>query len=385
MVLASKQAVCGLVVKNTFLDIDDSDTEHDGGSMCKLKTQPCPRRPSFEEFLSDASEDADYQSCLSEDSTDDECPRATAMGMSKVGLTLPIPKRTLEDFNFVTDTPSCLYRSTPMSASTGTYLDSSFVTSTPSTVSHLTRRSSLPIRRRTSRLSWADAADTPGSTHRSTPGSRSSISDTHQQCGFAAPTPSTVGHLTQKAVWGRCSDDEISNSMQDCAAAFPKVGATSNLVSQTSAQPSWSLAGESIEKTAWEKFEEVVDGLQQTLSSYRGLVVKVKVAEGAQGWTLTAFVDPEKLASCREHLQAGSQRALIMSMVALESVYLLGFQQPFVPTEFGFTSTLGLMTDPACACWDTFATGFCPFPGCCQKQHPNGQNKAKLSIMFKPA
>jgi len=189
----------------------------------------------------------------------------------------------------------------------------------------------------------------------------------------------------------RLPDGEIRNFAQACTAqsstgvAFPDVNATLNLTKPPCAHLGWSLDGESIEKTAWEKFEEAIDGLQKALSSCHGLVTDVKVVEGARGWTLTAFVNPEKLMPSREHLEAGAKHALIMAMVPLEGVYMLGFQQPFLPTEFGFASTLAHMTDPECACWDTFATGVCPYPGCCQKQHPNRQNKANLNVMFKPA
>jgi len=379
MAFSSKQELCRLIVKNTFLHIDDSDSEEDGGLMCKQKTEPAPRRPTQDELLSDASEEVDYQACSSLASTDDEFftfhisrkdVRDAPMG--KPGLSLPIRRRTLrfawaddieEDLHFVVATPSTVNHLTLSSKSVDSDInqDSGFVAPTPSTVRHLS------------------------------PWSKSRDFDLIQDSGFAASTPSTVGHLTPRMAPERFPDWEICNSAQACAAqsstgvAFPDVKATLNLTEPPCAHLGWSLAEESIEKTGWEKFEEAVDGVQKALSSYRGLVADVKVVEGAHGWTLTAFVNPEELMPSREHLEAGAKRALIAALVALEGVYTLGFQQPFVPTEFGFESTLALVTDPECACWDMFATGFCPYPGCCQKQHPSRQNKANLNVMFKPA
>jgi len=144
-----------------------------------------------------------------------------------------------------------------------------------------------------------------------------------------------------------------------------------------------SLDLEPVAKTTWEKLEETVDGLKNTLLSCRELVVDVESKEGADGWTVTVFVDAENLASSRATLSETAKQTLTGAVAAAEGVYLLGFQaQPFTPIPFGFAAKLAIMSDPEHACWFTFATGCCRNPGCCKRQHPESQ--AALNILFRP-
>jgi len=419
-----------VIVKNTFLELDDSDSEQDAPLMCKLKTEPAPRRPSFDEFLSDSSEEVDDQNCSSEVSTDDECPVAAPKAEAISGLSLPIQRRTVRshdeleqlgvikvnnlrpwsksvnydsslECNFVTTTPSTVRHLTPRMASEGfaatpstlyqltprsksVNYDSNqtynFVTTTPSTVHHLTPR-----------MASEGFAATPSTVYHLSPRSKSLNYDSNQTYNFVTATPSIVHHLTPRMA-SEGPNDEICNSAQACTAQFclgaivPETSAAVNVIRPPRATSGRSLVGiMSIEKTAWEKFEEVVDGAQEVLSSYHGLVVDVKVAEGAHGWTVTVFVEPELLMSSREKLDSVAKQALILAAMALEGVYVVGcLAQPFTPTDSGFGVKLAVMTDPERACWDTFTTGVCHNPGCCQKQHLKRQNSAGLEVMFKP-
>lgn len=142
---------------------------------------------------------------------------------------------------------------------------------------------------------------------------------------------------------------------------------------------------ESAAKTAWEKFEDAADQVSKALSACHGSVVHVSLVEGAKGWTVTALVEADQLASGQEHLEAVAKNALSMITMSMAGICLLGFQaKPFSPVQAGFRSTLAVMADPARDCWDIFATGVCSSP-CCKKQHPKNQDQAVLTVLFTSA
>jgi hypothetical protein len=340
----------GVIVKNTFFEIDDSDAEQDAPLMRKLKTEPGPRRPSQD---SDLSDDMDEQDCSSEVSTDDECPVAAAKCEASSDLLLPIPSRrsrvTWADAIEQDD-----LKPFSKSVSQGSNQERTLFAPTPSTVYHLTPRS------------------------------KSVNYDSNQTYDFIATTPSAARQLTPRRA-SEGSADQICNSCTAPGVAIPEASASVNAKIPPSAAVGLSLLGMPLEKTTWEKFEEAVDGVQRVLASYHGLVADVKVVEGARGWTVAVFVEPELLICRRENLMAVAKQALILAAMALEGVYVVGcMAQPFTLTGSGFEATLAVMADPEHACLDTFTTGFCPNPGCCLKQHLKRQNSAGLEVVFKP-
>jgi len=134
----------------------------------------------------------------------------------------------------------------------------------------------------------------------------------------------------------------------------------------------------------WERYEAVVDHVQQQLMARKNYVVDATVTEGPRGWTVTAYVQAEQLKLQEESLKETAQQAILDATEKAENVYVLGHKtRPFASMPLGFGCALAVMPDPDNACWGSYSKGFCRSPGSCKLQHPKDQ--AGVNVMLKPA
>jgi len=106
--------------------------------------------------------------------------------------------------------------------------------------------------------------------------------------------------------------------------------------------------------------------------------------EGARGWTVTAYVQPQALKPCRDQLIATAQQALLAACDRSDKVFLLGYgANPFTLMPLGFGAAIADMPNKTTACWASFSRGFCDKLGNCDKEHPKCQ--VGVNVMLKPA
>lgn len=131
------------------------------------------------------------------------------------------------------------------------------------------------------------------------------------------------------------------------------------------------------------QFEALMEAAKSALQNAIG-VVGVEVFEGptprGQGWTLVAWLHSKEGNNKDQALQA-TKDALMHAAESSENVYVMGYlQKPFTLTESGFTGMLGGMYDESSACWDIFTRGSCRRESICRWQHPVCQMAINVKV-----
>jgi len=194
---------------------------------------------------------------------------------------------------------------------------------------------------------------------------------------------SNFRHLDQD-IW---QEDTVASLMEekDEQPGTSEVGAP--CISQTPSQfvPEQEMPRSALDDLVpWEKFEAVVDQVEQQLLAREDCVVDVSVIEGPKGWIVTTYVKPDQLELHAESIQETAQQAMLVAAKESQVVYVLGYKtRPFASMPLGFGCALAVMTDPDNACWGSYTKGVCRSPGKCKLQHPS--EKAEVRVMFEPA
>mmetsp|Transcript_142045 Transcript_142045/g.247466 ORF Transcript_142045/g.247466 Transcript_142045/m.247466 type:complete len:461 (-) Transcript_142045:57-1439(-) len=117
---------------------------------------------------------------------------------------------------------------------------------------------------------------------------------------------------------------------------------------------------------------DLVKGVASELSGTFGTTAEASENKELEGWSVEIGVKPDELATSSEYLLNIARNAIYCSADQSQSIYLMGYQtQPFIPSPYGFTATLGDMKDKSCACWDIYSRGSCHRDRMCRWQHPD--------------
>mmetsp|Transcript_90944 Transcript_90944/g.253053 ORF Transcript_90944/g.253053 Transcript_90944/m.253053 type:complete len:389 (+) Transcript_90944:96-1262(+) len=112
-----------------------------------------------------------------------------------------------------------------------------------------------------------------------------------------------------------------------------------------------------------------------------GYAQRVEVLEGALGLSLIAHMREQELHG-KEQLLGLAKEALLQAAAESASVYVLGYGwRPYVATPMGFCAVLAGVRDPAKACWGLLKSGTCRDGGCCRWEHP--VCKITINVMIK--
>lgn len=131
-------------------------------------------------------------------------------------------------------------------------------------------------------------------------------------------------------------------------------------------------------------YVQVVEGVRACLCAAGSMVKCVEATEGAKGWTVIAYMQPDALKVYKPQLFALAKQALLNAAKQSGTVFVLGFEaEPFSPMPLGFGAALVDTPDLASACWSSLAQGFCNNPSKCLKEHP--RHRVGIHVMLKPA
>jgi hypothetical protein len=115
-------------------------------------------------------------------------------------------------------------------------------------------------------------------------------------------------------------------------------------------------------------------------------VAGVDVSMGPAGTLATISIQLESTASKSKVLQT-SKSALLEAAASSESTYVMGYEaQPFQDDIGGSSFTAVLASCPPAwecsACWDTYTKGICPRPRACKWQHPGRNELQPIRIIL---
>lgn len=124
------------------------------------------------------------------------------------------------------------------------------------------------------------------------------------------------------------------------------------------------------------QFEAVLDATKQALKSNK-TVLGVDIFESTGTWdrgmSVVVWQREDKGGKDRDQILKLAKDALLQGAANSECVYVMGYKNRhygFTSSEFGFTTVLGGMFDESKACWDLFRTGHCRREWDCRWQHP---------------
>lgn len=309
-VFSNQQSIRGLIVKNTFLDIDDHEPTED--LMSRVRSEPCPQRS-----LSDMSDTSEGDKESNDDKEKDKVQECCSQASTDI------------------DSPCTDAKVPDLSNGVQTYTNWVILT----------------------------VPQMPTNQPRTEVGIAQSITTGDSACPSASGTVIQRSRLNVAAkAWtpSPCGQNNFRSNRHAASSSRRKKG-NGRIVQQ-------------ITKSSWEMFEEAVDELQQALLTCRDIVVGVQAVEGARGWTLTASVHGDKIEGSQGRLEETAQQALLLAVERMENIFVLSqHNRPFAPMPRGFGTTLAFAADPRQACWEFFSAGVCPNPGNCRWQHPTSQ------------
>jgi len=144
----------------------------------------------------------------------------------------------------------------------------------------------------------------------------------------------------------------------------------------------------SLPKPYQAQVESIVESAKKALSN-SSAIASVDIHESSiswnreycQGLTITAWQAQDIGGKGRDQILKLAKNALLKGAEHSESVYVLGYgAKPFTTCDFGFHTVLGGMYDQSKACWDCFSKGSCKREWDCRWQHPACQLPIKVEI-----